>query len=76
MAEIYLMHPKHGVKIATMEMEAQYDESNGWMRFDPADLADEMTDKPSDAPVDLPDAEVEANVFQRRRGRPRLSKSE
>jgi hypothetical protein len=35
MATIYLSHPKHGVKIATMEMEAQHDEMNGWSRFDP-----------------------------------------
>ena len=79
MAEIYLMHPKHGFKIATMEMEAQYDESNGWMRFDPADLADEMTDEPADVPVDLPDAEVEVNVLSeapRRRGRPRVMRDE
>ena len=66
MAEIYLMHYRHGVKIATMELEAQYDEQNGWVRFDP----DEMV-APAD---DLPDAEVEANVMAeapRRRGRPR-----
>lgn len=82
MAEIYLMHPKHGVKIATMEMEAQYDESHGWARFDPAEIADEAVDALADEPEpaaeepSLPDAEVEVNVFQRRRGRPRLSKSE
>lgn len=78
MAEIYLMHPKHGVKIATMEMEAQYDESNGWVRFDPDEIADEVVDALAEEPEapSLPDAEVEANVFQRRRGRPRLSKSE
>jgi hypothetical protein len=68
MAEIYLMHYRHGVKIATMELEAQYDEQNGWVRFDP----DEMV---VEAPVDdLPEAEVEANVMAeapRRRGRPR-----
>jgi len=64
MAEIYLMHYRHGIKIATMELEAQYDEQNGWVRFDP----DEMVAD------DLPDAEVEANVMAeapRRRGRPR-----
>jgi hypothetical protein len=62
---IYLRHPKHGVKIANMEMEAQYDESHGWSRFDP------------DA-QQLPDAPVEANVMlePRRRGRPRLEASE
>ena len=83
---IYLMHPKHGVKIATMEVEAQHDEQNGWVRFDPADLADDVTDALADEPAAdpepateepaLPDAEVEVNVFQRRRGRPRLNKSE
>lgn len=38
---IYLKHPKHGTKIATMEMEAVYDEKNGWVRYTP--------DTPSDA---------------------------
>lgn len=86
MTAIYLMHPRHGVKIATMEMEAQYDENNGWVRFDPDELADDVTDALSDEPApepepsaeeaSLPDAEVEVNVFQRRRGRPRLNKSE
>jgi hypothetical protein len=58
------MHPKHGAKIATMEMEAQHDESHGWVRFDP----DEQ----------LPDAPEEANVMTepRRRGRPRLTQDE
>jgi hypothetical protein len=58
------MHPKHGVKIASMEMEAQHDESHGWVRFDP----DEQ----------LPDAPEEANVMiePRRRGRPRLTQDE
>ena len=64
MAVIYLMHPKHGVKIASMEMEAQHDESHGWVRFDP----DEQ----------LPAAPEEANVLAepRRRGRPRLTQDE
>jgi hypothetical protein len=58
------MHPKHGVKIASMEMEAQYDEGHGWVRFDP----DEQ----------LPDAPEEVNVMTepRRRGRPRLTQDE
>lgn len=29
---IYLMHPKHGSKVACSEAEAAYDESNGWFR--------------------------------------------
>lgn len=35
MAAIYLKHPIHGAKVATMEMEAEYDESNGWVRYNP-----------------------------------------
>ncbi len=64
MAAIYLFHPKHGVKIATMEMEAQYDETHGWSRFEPEEA--------------LPEPEVEVNVLAepRRRGRPRLTPSE
>lgn len=36
MAQIYLKHPVHGAKIATLELEAEYDEQNGWVRYDPA----------------------------------------
>ena len=32
---IYLKHPTHGTKIATMELEAEYDETNGWVRYNP-----------------------------------------
>ena len=72
MAAIYLLHPKHGVKIATMEMEAQYDEMNGWVRFDP----DEPVSDPANDP--LPEPLVEANVMAapRRRGRARLTQGE
>jgi len=31
--EIYLSHPVHGRKVATMELEAVYDETNGWTRY-------------------------------------------
>ena len=31
--EIYLAHPIHGRKVATMELEAEYDEQNGWTRY-------------------------------------------
>jgi hypothetical protein len=37
MALIYLRHDVHGVKIATLELEAEADEENGWERFDPND---------------------------------------
>lgn len=35
MATIYLSHPIHGAKVATLEMEAVYDEKNGWVRYNP-----------------------------------------
>jgi hypothetical protein len=30
---IYLKHPIHGAKVATMELEAVADEKNGWARY-------------------------------------------
>jgi hypothetical protein len=32
---IYMRHPIHGAKVATMEMEAEYDERSGWERYTP-----------------------------------------
>ena len=40
---IYLRHPVHGTKVATMDLEAQNDEQNGWKRYNvdtPAPEAD------------------------------------
>jgi hypothetical protein len=30
---IYLKHPIHGAKVAIMELEAEADEKNGWVRY-------------------------------------------
>jgi hypothetical protein len=30
---IYLKHPIHGRKVATMDLEADADEQNGWVRY-------------------------------------------
>lgn len=59
MTIIYLSHPKHGVKIASMEMEAQHDEMNGWSRFDPDA---QLNEEPENVMLE-----------PRRRGRPRLT---
>jgi hypothetical protein len=32
---IYLRHPIHGTKVATLEAEAEADKQNGWEEFDP-----------------------------------------
>jgi hypothetical protein len=31
---IYLKHPIHGTKVATMDAEAEYDETHGWERYE------------------------------------------
>ena len=35
MPVIYMSHEVHGRKVATMELEAVYDETNGWSRYNP-----------------------------------------
>lgn len=57
MAVIYLQHPVHGAKVATMEMEAEYDERNGWERYTPGVEADS-----DDAALPMP-----VNALGRRR---------
>jgi len=43
---IYLKHPVHGTKVATMDTEAEYDEQNGWKRYEldtqPAPVVEEV----------------------------------
>lgn len=49
---IYLKHPEHGTKVATMEMEAENDEKNGWVRYthDTPSVVEETPTEPA-APV-------------------------
>jgi hypothetical protein len=47
MAAIYLTHPVHGAKVATMDLEADFDEQFGWTRYNP----DEEVTPDVDAPV-------------------------
>jgi hypothetical protein len=58
---IYLQHPVHGNKVATMELEAQFDENNGWSRYNL-----------DDAPVQT---EI-VNELVVKRGRPRKIEKE
>lgn len=49
---IYLKHPIYGDKVACAEAEAQYDETNGWVRYTldtPAPVTPEVEDS-----VDVP----------------------
>jgi hypothetical protein len=45
---IYLKHPIHGAKVATMELEAVADERNGWTRYNP-----DTPSEPEAAPVNV-----------------------
>ena len=51
---IYMKHPLHGAKVATMEAEAEHDESKGWQRYEldtqPEAVAEEV-DEVLAAPV-------------------------
>jgi hypothetical protein len=60
MAIIYMSHPVHGAKVATMELEAVYDEENGWTRYT------------LDTPVIEEEAAPVVNTLEvkRKRGRP------
>jgi len=58
MAVIYMSHPVHGAKVATMELEAELDEKNGWTRYT------------LDTPIEEVAPVVNTLEVKRRRGRP------
>jgi len=45
---IYLTHPIHGAKVAIMDLEAEMDEKNGWVRYNP-----DTPSEPEAAPVNV-----------------------
>lgn len=65
MAVIYMKHPVHGAKIANLEAEAIFDETHGWVRYDPA--------TPAPAAVEDGTSVVNEMAEPKRRGRPRAS---
>ena len=74
MAAIYLSHPRHGVKVATMELEAQSDEANGWVRIDDPTSQDQPA--PVNKMVPAADPDNMGGEAPRRRGRPRTVKDD
>jgi hypothetical protein len=65
---IYLRHPVHGTKVAVMAMEAEYDEQNGWERYDPNAVEEVEEVAPEETVAEVaPSNELEV---KRRRGRP------
>jgi hypothetical protein len=70
MSVIYLAHPRHGVKVATMDLEAQQDEENGWTRMTSPDA------NPVNMLARAAGDDTMAFEAPRRRGRPRANKDD
>lgn len=60
---IYLSHPVHGTKVACSDMEAEFDEQNGWERYnvDTPVLAAEVVEVVVEEPVAI---ELVANALK------------
>lgn len=60
---IYLSHPVHGTKVACSDMEAEFDEQNGWERYnvDTPALAAEVVEVAVEEPVAI---ELVANALK------------
>jgi hypothetical protein len=60
---IYLSHPVHGTKVACSDMEAEFDEQNGWERYnvDTPVLAAEVVEVAVEEPVAI---ELVANALK------------
>lgn len=69
MPVIYLEHPVHGTKVASLDIEADFDEQNGWKRYtlDTPSHVEEAASQPE---------EVNALAPAVRRGRPRKAVNE
>jgi len=58
MSIVYLKHPLHGTKIATLDAEIQYDEQNGWTRCNlntQSEIVEEEVEEVIAAPVNTLD---------------------
>ena len=71
MSVIYLKHPIHGAKVATMDMEADVDEQNGWVRYNPNEIEPEPQPE-SEIPAFLQEPVNE--LAAPKKGRPRKIK--
>lgn len=73
MSVIYLVHPKHGAKVAISEHEANYDEMHGWMRYD-VDTSSVAADVDEDEDEDF--EPVNEMAAPKRRGRRRATQED
>jgi len=60
---IYLSHPVHGTKVACSDMEADFDEQNGWERYnvDTPAIEAEVVEVVAEEPVTI---ELVANALK------------
>jgi hypothetical protein len=49
---IYLRHPKHGTKVASLLSEAKEDEENGWEEFDPYEVVKLSVEPEIEEPIE------------------------
>ena len=70
MTVIYLAHPRHGFKVATLDLEAKQDEENGWTRVAAPDAT------PVNMLARAAGDDTMAPEAPRRRGRPRADKDD
>lgn len=66
MAEVWLRHERHGVKVAYLEAEALMDEKNGWERFNQRGESHAVDPVAAPSPSD-----TTTEAVKPRRGRPR-----
>ena len=52
MPNIYLKHPIHGTKVATMDAEAEADAQNGWIVYNPVTPVDKTVVKTEEKSTD------------------------
>jgi hypothetical protein len=67
MPNIYLKHPVHGAKVAISDMEVEYDEAEGWIRYNPETPSVEIAAESSDSSI----PSFLESVNHLKRGRPR-----
>lgn len=49
---IYLKHPVHGTKVATMDAEAEADAQNGWIVYNPITPVEKAVEKSEEKSTD------------------------
>jgi hypothetical protein len=68
--EIWLRHEAHGIKCAHLTTEAESDEKNGWVRFDPFARDEKSAVETLSAAQGADSEPEESSESTKKRGRP------